>query len=197
MTYSCLCKNAMKGLFTITRLCRWEIEVQRCSELKQYHMACMALKQCLIPDPASHHTSHDFTLPLWLTQIASHPRGSLHMGIVADERQNLNTFLNSPWSLTHKLSRQRRKHPWATQVWGVWVHLHMGFFHKYSSTTLPTIGWVLRCGTTDTEESWIWRADYTVILGFPCWRLVCVGPTMYLRHSSTAVHVYLYILESR
>ena len=139
--------------------------------LKQYHMACMALKQCLIPDPASHYTSHDFTLPLWLTQIASHPRGSLHMGIVADERQNLNTFLNSPWSLTHKLSRQRRKHPWATQVWGVWVHLYMVLF----STLKATVPHDLRfTESTDAEpgvqRSQRWRQpirNYTWIPDYP------------------------------
>lgn len=129
--------------------------------LKQYHVACTALKQCLIPDPASHHMLHDFKLPLWLTQIASHPRGSLHMGIVADERQNLNTFLNSPWSLTHKLSRQRRKHPWATRVWNVWAHPYMGpFFNTKSYSTIQSeVDWIHGCRTRDTEEPEMKRAN--------------------------------------
>ena len=136
MTYSCLCKNAMKGLFTITGLCRWETEVQR---FKQCHVTCMALNQSLIPDPASHHTLHDFKLPLWLTQITSHPHVSLHIRIAADKRQNLNTFLSSPWSLTHKLTRPRRKHPRTTQVWTVWPTYTWGLSSRVNTAALHNL----------------------------------------------------------
>ena len=42
--------------------------------------------------------------------------------------------------------------PWVTWVWTTWVYLYMNFFNsEYHSTTWPSVGWILRCGTVNTE----------------------------------------------
>lgn len=45
------------------------------------------------------------------------------------------------------------------------------FNMNYNSTTWSEIGWICGCGITDTEEQWMWRADYkkhkfSIVWGF-------------------------------
>ena len=46
------------------------------------------------------------------------------------------------------------------------IYMQFFFNSKYYITTWSVVGWVLRCGTINTEEPQIWRAHYKLYLDF-------------------------------
>ena len=61
-----------------------------------------------------------------------------------------------------RFPQQNTIDPWITQVWTALYFTHIVLKSKYYNTIQSAVGWISRCGTMNTEEPGIQRANYTL-----------------------------------
>lgn len=68
----------------------------------------------------------------------------------------------------------------------------------YYSTTQSTVGWIYADKTVDTEELWIWRADYKLYTDFfdSVGELVPLNPMLFKQQLHTCTHTHILFFAS-
>ena len=83
--------------------------------------------------------------------------------IVPEHTNKYVTCFSIPWyNMTNSPYQYIYRCPLNNTGFDCAVPLISGIFFNsnYYSTTWSEVSWICGCGITDTEEQWIWRADY-------------------------------------